>query len=230
MDRVTSKDGTSIAYQRIGTGPAVILVGGADRRRLGERAARPRAGRALHGVQLRPARPGRQRRHPALRGATRDKLAVYEVPYNLADDGPHWHRGDGEKAEALLAQGRRGEVVELFMRTVGSSEKDIAGARSSPFWPGLEALAHTLAYDAACVGDGHPPTARLATITRPTLVATGGGSPDAHGGGLPPDFFDQAADAIAASIPQAERLTIEVQGHVADPKAVAPVLERFFGA
>lgn len=79
------------------------------------------------------------------------------------------------------------------------------------------------------MGDGHPPTARLATITRPTLVATGGKSPDPHGGELPPDFFDQAADAIAASIPQAERLTIEGQGHVADPKAVAPVLERFFG-
>jgi hypothetical protein len=28
MNRVTSKDGTSIAYERIGSGPAVILVGG----------------------------------------------------------------------------------------------------------------------------------------------------------------------------------------------------------
>jgi pimeloyl-ACP methyl ester carboxylesterase len=267
MDRVTSKDGTSIAYQRSGTGPAIILVGGAiddgsenaplapelaehftvynyARRGRGDSGDTPpyavqreiedlealiaEAGGSAHlyGVSS----GGALALEAAATGIAVDKLAVYEVPYNLADDGPHWHRGDGEKAEALLAQGRRGEVVELFMRTVGSSEKDIAGARSSPFWPGLEALAHTLAYDAACVGDGHPPTARLATITRPTLVATGGRSPDAHGGGLPPDFFDQAADAIAASIPQAERLTIEGQGHAADPKAVAPVLERFFGA
>ena len=29
MDRVTSKDGTSIAYKREGRGPALILVGGA---------------------------------------------------------------------------------------------------------------------------------------------------------------------------------------------------------
>jgi hypothetical protein len=28
MRRVTSKDGTSIAYERMGSGPAVILVGG----------------------------------------------------------------------------------------------------------------------------------------------------------------------------------------------------------
>ena len=95
-------------------------------------------------------------------------------------------------------------------------------------WPGLESLAHTLAYDAACMGNGHPPTARFATITRPTLVATGGARPDSHVGGLPVDFFDQAADAIVASIPHAERQTIERQSHVADPKAVAPVLERFF--
>ena len=42
--------------------------------------------------------------------------------------------------------------------------------------------------------------------------------------------LDPAADAIAASIPHAERLTVEGQGHVADPKAVAAVLGRFFGA
>jgi hypothetical protein len=94
-------------------------------------------------------------------------------------------------------------------------------------WPGLEALAHTLAYDAACIGNGRPTTARLATITRPTLVATGGACPDlfvGEGG----DFFDQAADAIAASIPQGERLTIEGQTHMVDPKVLAPVLERSF--
>jgi hypothetical protein len=48
-------------------------------------------------------------------------------------------------------------------------------------------------------------------------------------GGLPSDFFARAADAIAASIPRAECRTIEGQSHVADPKVVAPVLERFFG-
>jgi pimeloyl-ACP methyl ester carboxylesterase len=100
----------------------------------------------------------------------------------------------------------------------GASEQDIAGAKGSPMWPGLEAVAHTLAYDAACLGDGRPPTARLAAITRPTLVATGGGA----------DWFEQAADAIAASIPRAERVTLAGQSHVVDPKALAPVLQRFF--
>jgi DNA-binding transcriptional ArsR family regulator len=45
-------------------------------------------------------------------------------------------------------------------------------------------------------------------IKQRTLVATGGGG----------DFFEQAADTIAASLPQAERLTLEGQGHVVDPR------------
>jgi hypothetical protein len=36
-------------------------------------------------------------------------------------------------------------------------------------------------------------------------------------GGLSPDFFDQAADVIAAGIPQAQRQTVEGQSHVAYP-------------
>ena len=86
-------------------------------------------------------------------------------------------------------------------------------------WPSLEAIAHTLAYDAACLGDGLPPADRLAAVGQATLVASGGGDP----------FFEQAADAIAARVPHAERLVVERQGHLVDPKAFAPVLERFFG-
>jgi pimeloyl-ACP methyl ester carboxylesterase len=104
------------------------------------------------------------------------------------------------------------------MRVAGA-EDDIPRARRSPMWPGLEAVAHTLAYDAACLGDGRPPTERLAAVTQPTLVATGGGQ----------EFFEQAADAIAASLPHAQRLTLEGQTHLVDPKALAPVLARFFG-
>jgi hypothetical protein len=51
-------------------------------------------------------------------------------------------------------------------------------------------------------------------------VATGGGA----------EFFELAGDALAATLPSAERIVIERQGHVADPKAVTPVLERFLGS
>jgi pimeloyl-ACP methyl ester carboxylesterase len=163
----------------------------------------------------------------AAAGVAVDRLAVYEVPYDMAEDGPRRHRRYVEELDALLAEGRRGDAFELFMRTVGSPEESIAAARRLPLWPGLEAIAHTLAYDAACMGTNHPPTDRLARITRPTLVATGGASPDSllGGGG---DFFERAAAAIAAGIPGAERQTLAGQTHMVDPGALAPVLERFF--
>ena len=154
----------------------------------------------------------------AAAGVAVDKLAVYEVPYSVAEDSALRWREYVPALATALAEGRRGDAVELFMRVAGSSEESIASAKRSPMWPGLEAVARTLAYDAACMGDGLPPTARLASISQPVLVATGGGA----------EFFEQAADAIAASIPQAERRTFEGQTHVADPKAVAPVLARFF--
>ena len=105
--------------------------------------------------------------------------------------------------------------------------KRFAGARSSPFWPSGEALAHTLAYDAACLGNGQPSATRFANIKQPTLVATGtdAGLPGAAKWVL---ALAPAADAIAASIPHAQRQTFDGQSHVADPKAVTPVLVSFF--
>jgi pimeloyl-ACP methyl ester carboxylesterase len=264
MNRVRSKDRTSIAYERIGSGPAVILVGGAavdrsenaplatelaehftvynyDRRGRGDSGdTLPYAvEREIEDIEALVAEAGGSAHlygissggalvlEAAAAGVASDKIAVYEVPYDMADDAPQRQREYVEQLEALIADGHRGDAFALFMRLAGSSEEMIEGARSSPMWPGLEAIAHTLAYDAACMGNSQPPTARLAKITRPTLVATGGASPDSFVGGGG-DFFDQAADAIAESIPQAERQTLEGQTHMVDPKALAPVLARFF--
>ena len=264
MNRVTSKDGTPIAYDRQGSGPAVILVGGAfvdrsenaplatelaerftvynyDRRGRGQSGdTQPYAvEREIEDLQALIAEAGGSAHlygvssggalvlEAVAAGVAADRLAVYEVPYNMADDGPQRQREYVETLEGLLAEGRRGDAAELFMRLAGASEEMVAGARTSPMWPGLEAIAHTLAYDAACMGDNQPPTARFAKITQPSLVATGGGSADSFVGGGG-DFFEKAAAAVAASIPQAERQTLAGQTHMVDPKALAPVLERFF--
>lgn len=264
MNRVTSRDGTSIAYEQLGSGPALILVGGGlddgsenaplalelaenfavynyARRGRGDsgdtmpyllereiddlEALLAAAGGTAHlyGVSS----GGALVLEAAAAGTVSDKLAVYEVPYNMAEDWPQRWRQYVDKLEAVLAEGRRGDALELFMELAGSSEEDIAGARTSTFWPAMEMLAPTLAYDAACLGNGQPPTARLARISQPTLVATGVAArrPGAAAWVL---ALDQAADAIAASIPRAERQTFEGQSHVGDPKAVAPILEQFF--
>lgn len=267
MNQVTSRDGTSIAYQRMGSGPAVILVGGGivdhtenaplaqelanrftvynyDRRgRGGSGDTLPYAvARELEDIEALIGDAGGSAHlygvssggalalEAAAAGLPVDRLGVYEVPYAVAGDMPQRWPTYVDTLTAALADGRRGDAFELFLRLAGSSDDDIAGVRSSEVWPGLEAIAHTLAYDAACLGrTGQPPADRLATISQPTLVLTGGVDPaDQHMGGFPPDFFGRAADAIAARVPHVERRTLEGQGHVADPKPAATVLERFF--
>jgi pimeloyl-ACP methyl ester carboxylesterase len=256
VDRVTSKDGTSIAYDRQGTGPAAILVGGglddgsenaplatvlAQRFTVCNYARRGRGASGdtppyavereledleallavlggsahLYGVSS----GGALALEAAAAGIPVDRLAVYDVPYSVSDEAAGRWRAYVEQLGPALAEGRRGDALELFMRVAGSPDAVIASARSSPMWPGLEALAPTLAYDAACLGDGLPPAVRLARIAQPTLVVTGGGV----------EFFDEAADAVAASVPDAERLILGGESHVADAAAVAPILVRFFG-
>src|SRR5207237_2373923 len=105
----------------------------------------------------------------AAAGVGADRIAVYEVPYNMAPDWPQrWHHYR-ERLTVVLAGGGRGEALELFMRLTGSSDDEIAGARGSRFCPAGEALAHTLAYDGACLGTGEPPVGRLMRIAQRTL-------------------------------------------------------------
>jgi hypothetical protein len=75
MKHVASKDGTTIAYERAGGGPALVLVGGA----LTSRTFGVNLSLARHlasfftAVSLRPRRPRRQRRHPAIRRSAGDR-------------------------------------------------------------------------------------------------------------------------------------------------------------
>jgi hypothetical protein len=157
------------------------------------------------------------------------KVAAYEVPYDVSEGARERHLEYTEKVQSLLADDRRDDAMRLFMRLAGAPEEAIAQAHNSPMWAGSIAVAHTLAYDAVCLGDGTPPTERLATIKQPVLVATGG-TTDETMAGLGAGFFDAAADAVTAAIPGAERAIIPNQGHVADPEAVVPVATRFFNA
>jgi pimeloyl-ACP methyl ester carboxylesterase len=154
----------------------------------------------------------------AAAGLAVDAVAVYEVPYMMSAAAIEaWTEYRRQLAVALDA-GRRGDAGVLFMRLAGSPEAKIAAARRSPYWPRVERLAHTLTYDAACLGDGRLPGDRLASITQRCLVMSGGRD----------ELFEAAADVIAAAVPNAERLVLAAEGHAVDAKAMAPVLERFF--
>jgi hypothetical protein len=109
------------------------------------------------------------------------------------------------------------------MKFVGVPEEMISGMRQSSSWAGMEAIAPTLAYDAACLGeDRAAPVERAKNVTAKTLVLDGGASLNI----MP--FMHASAETLAKAIPNAERQTLEGQGHDVDMKILAPVLAEFF--
>jgi len=150
------------------------------------------------------------------------KLAIYEVPYDESETGQaKWKEYKTILNESLKA-GKNGDAITAFMKLVDVPDEMLAGMKQSPFWPELEKVAPTLAYDAACLGDRNIPAKTAKRTTVPTLVMDGGGSlqtyPNMHA----------SAEKLAKLIPNVEWQTLEGQTHNVDSKVLAPVLERFF--
>ncbi|MER7835084.1 alpha/beta hydrolase [Streptomyces sp. NPDC096040] len=257
MDKKTiSRDGTPVAYERTGDGPAVILVSGAmsagatvapfavpladrftvvpyDRRSRGasgdtkpyevareveDLAALIEAvggEAALYGHSS----GGALVLEAAASGLPLRQVAVYEVPYAVYEGGAKERAEYTDHLTEALEHGRRGDAVELFLRLTGLAEEMIQGARQSPMWPGMEALAPSLAYDNAVMGDGLVPQDRLASITVPVLSL---------GGGASPAWMREAARAVAEAAPRGTYRTLEGQSHMVDPEALGPALAEFF--
>ncbi|MCW8379302.1 alpha/beta fold hydrolase [Streptomyces justiciae] len=258
MDKKTlSRDGTPIAYETSGQGPAVILVSGAmstggtvaplgalladrftavvyDRRGRGasgdtapyavEREVEDLAalidaagGEAcLYGISS----GGALVLEAAASGLPVRKVAVYETPFaDFSAQGAKERAAYTENLTAALADGRRGDAVELFLTLTDMAPEMIQGARQSPMWADMEAVAPSLAYDDAVMGGGLLPRERLASITAPVLAVAGGASPD---------WLREATRAVAEAVPQGAYRSLEGQTHMVDPNVLAPVLAEYF--
>lgn len=257
MRHVTSRDGTLIAYDVVGEGPPVVLVGGGltdrtaaaplaaalsadftvyayDRRGRGDSGDTPPydVEREVEDLRVVIAAAGGSAyvygtssgAALALEAAASElgirRLALWEPPYIVGDSRPRPPAGLAEHYRSLVALGRRGDAVEhFFLHTVGLPEAFVAEARQAPWWPALEALAHTIAYDAAIMSDYTLPTARAAGVEMPTLVLCGGASYE---------WICESAQALAAALPDGRFLMLEGQEHAVAPEAVAPILIKFF--
>ena len=261
MNTTTSKDGTTIAFERSGQGPPLVVVGGALNER---RAAATLAGLLAQSLTVYAYdRRGRgdsgdtppyavEREVEDLQALVEDaggiafvlghssgavlaleaaaatpgitKLVLYEPPFIVDDSRPALPEDYVSHLRELAATDRRGEAVEYFMTTgVGAPAEAIPSMRESPFWPSLEAVAHTLWYEGVIMGDnmvGKPLSAdRWSSVTIPTLVIDGGASPPS---------MRSAVQQLADVLPNARRLTMEGQTHEVDPTLLAPVLTEFF--
>lgn len=258
LSYITSSDGTSIAFDKLGDGPPVVLVtgGSVDRSSnapiaaaLGDRFTvfnYDRRGRGPSGdtapyavdrevediaavidaaggsASLCGFSSGAALAFEAARqlGDRVTRLALFEPPW-FVDETRQLPPADTAKTYTdLVAAGRRGDAVEYFMsKVVGMPDEFVAQARSAPWWPMQEALAHTLAYDAMVMGDYIVPRERAGQVTAATLVIDGSAS-------FP--FMAETADAVAEALPNGQRRTLEGQGHDVSADAIAPVLEEFF--
>ena len=255
MHTVTSADGTTIAYDRTGDGPPVILVGGAV-------GARPReAGLAQ---QLAPEftavnydRRGRgdsgdaatyavEREvedlaalvqelggsvcaygtssgatlvlQAALRGVPFTKIALWETIVE-ADGRRPVPDGYVAHVRELVAHDQRGDAVEYFMTAAaGLPPEFVAPMRQLPMWAGMEAIAHTIAYDGELVQDFSAADDRLRALDVPALVLDGGQVPHLTAG----------SEALAGTLPRATRKTLDGQPHNVADEAIAPALAEFF--
>jgi pimeloyl-ACP methyl ester carboxylesterase len=151
------------------------------------------------------------------------KLALYEPPFIVDDTRsaiPDDYLG---RLNRLLAEGRRGDAVKVFMRFVGTPAFVTAIMPFTPVWSKLKAVAHTLPYDISIVQDhqrGTPlSSSEWAAVKAPTLVAAGGKSPA---------WMTNATRALADVLPDATYRTLPGQTHIVKPQVLAPALTEFF--
>jgi pimeloyl-ACP methyl ester carboxylesterase len=259
LNIVTSRDGTRIAVERTGNGPAVVIVDGAlcsrafgpgeataaalsgefsvhryDRRGRGDSTDTPpyaierevedlaaviaaTGGPAsVYGISSGAALAIRA----AASGVPMSKLAMFEPPYTAQGGDPDRQRQDMQQMAELLEQGRRGDAVALFLGWVGMPDEVVAQMKHSPVWATLEAIAPTLGYDSAVMGDGLVPWDQARHVSVPTLVIAGAlSSPDLR----------RAAQAVTEAIPGARYRELEGQAHTASPESLAPLLKEFLG-
>ena len=152
------------------------------------------------------------------------RAVVYQPPFSVDANG-HVPPPDFGPASprARTIKGRRGATASYFMREgMGAARVPRAPARRAADLAELEAVAHTLPYDYAVMGDTvhGKPLARepWASIATPTLVVDGGKSPAS---------LRKASDELAERMPNAERRILRGQSHNVSMKMFAPVLEDF---
>lgn len=264
MKTTRSKDGTTIAYDQVGSGPTLILVSGAlqhrafdeettrlamrlapsfttlnyDRRGRGDSGDTPpyAVAREIEDLEaLIDATEGPACLYGLSSGAALvleaaavlgDRvaaIALYEPPFNDDPVARQEWTAFAEQLRALLADNRRGDAVRLFLTVLGTTAEELQVFSNAPVWPLFEAVAPTLAYDVAILGEeSRVPLERASQVTtRALLMAGGAESPYKQA-------MQTAMAALASCMPQAQTRILEGQNHFVDADALAPVLTTFF--
>lgn len=260
MDTVTSSDGTRIAYQRSGTGPPLVILHGTGRDHriwanclpeLSQRStvyAVDRRGRGGSGDAADYAierevddvlaviqavnTPVHLLGHSfgaivaleaAMRADLLRSLILYEPPISVGENILAADLSD--RLMALADRGDREALLETFLlEGPRYSPASIAEQRKRPDWPDRLAAAHTLARETHAVRQFTLDRVRVANLNVPVLLLLGSESPP---------FFQQAIEALGATLPDSNTVVLTGQHHNAmetAPKPFAEAIAEFFRA
>jgi pimeloyl-ACP methyl ester carboxylesterase len=261
LGQVTSHDGTRIAYETWGQGPALIAVCGTtcdralmrstaqafgeyfttinyDRRGRGDSGdTGPYAvDREIEDIAALIEEAGGSAYlyghssgaalvlHAVAARLPVERFVLHDPPYSPPDEEPSQEEARRFALEIrdLLGQDKRAEAIGMTFRGTGMPDDMIAEMRTSPRWPALIALAPTLAYDSAVMGDidrgGAIPEDLAARATQPGLVLVGSESPP---------FMMEVSRRLADLLPDGDHRVIEGQDHVVAPDVLAPIVDEF---
>lgn len=155
----------------------------------------------------------------AASGLNITRLAIYEPPFNNDQQAQQDWATYRTNLDQLIAQDRRSDAAALFMQQVGTPPEAIEGMKHAPMWASFEAVAPTLAYDGAVLGDMSVPVEEAEKLTMPVLAMVGGETMA---------FMAPTAKAIANAAPRGEFRTIAGQTHDIQANVIAPILKEFF--
>ncbi|MGN6428173.1 MAG: alpha/beta fold hydrolase [Leifsonia sp.] len=148
------------------------------------------------------------------------KIAVYEPPF-MPEPAIPAAAAYTAALSAALAEGDRATAVELFLRRVGVPDAGIEGMRRSPGWEQSLAIAPTLGYDDAALGDSRVPVERAGALAVPLLALAGGASPE---------FLRFGAERLAEAAPDGHYALVDGQTHDVQAAPLAVHLLEFLRA
>jgi len=259
MNSVSSKDDTIITYDKIGSGPPLILVDGAlcyrsfgPMPKLASLLAKhftvyyyDRRGRG-NSTDVQPYSPAKEVEDIAAlvneaggsaylaglssgaaltllaaeSGLNLPKIALYEPPYVYEKNSAQSKINHGANLTSMLASQKRGDAVKYFMvKMVGVPAIFGFIMQLMPMFKKLKAVAHTLPYDTAVMGDFTVPEEMISRISVPALVA---------GGGKSPENLRAAVARVASVLSNGTLRMLEGETHNVKAEKLAPVLTEYF--
>jgi pimeloyl-ACP methyl ester carboxylesterase len=128
------------------------------------------------------------------------RLVIYEPGLAVTTDEL------ADRLAALLAQGRREDVVVTLLQEAGMTPEQVEQARRSPSWPGRVAAAHTVVRECRAEQSYRLEPRRFAAVRVPALLLVGSESP--------PEITGES-ERLADAMPDARVVRLDGQGHVA---------------